>query len=145
LPKYVKEGTILTTLDYTVPNNTKAIKGTQWENFLVADGTMEEFAEFLRNPKNELYPYLSFDNREKIIRELNSPTKVALFISQLFNPKLIKYKKSTTYTGLDFKEEHVKESVKKIMQIVEDINKAPLKYYYVHQIRKFNVAYIVPI
>jgi len=67
---------------------------------------MDEFKIFMRSQENELRQYLNDDQIETVLYNLDSPKKVALFISQLFNPKLVKYEGNENYTGLDDKEEH---------------------------------------
>lgn len=122
----VSKGSVLTVLNY----NLQAPKNLSIEesNFLYGRSTIEDFQKYLRELKNSNDHILFLnEERENIQNILNTPEKIAIFVSEIAKLK-------EKYTNKLISEEDKKYLLEEVLPKLNDKNNLTYKYYYVYEI-----------
>ena len=132
----VSEGTVLTVLDYSLqaPKNLSI----EESNFLYGRSTIEDFQKYLRELKNsDGHILLLNEERENIQNILNTPEKIAIFISEIARLK-------EKYTNKLISKEDKKYLLEEVLPKLNDNNKdLKYKYYFVHEVTG-NTTTLIP-
>ena len=133
-------GSIITVLDYKVPSFRLSDIPEEMRQFLSKNVTKAKMSDFKNFVNNVLYKYLTGEiynslETEEILRNVNTPEKVFLFISELNNP---------TYKDGRQIDKSVKSEVMELAQSVGRLTK--LKHYFVKgKNKKDDIRYLIPI
>lgn len=129
---YVNERDIITVLDYDIkaPNGSSEIE----DGFIYGQSTVQDFSDYIYGLKDgEGRIFFLSDNRKFIEENIDSPEKMALFVTEIKNRR-----NSTTNKQLT--EAHKKELLE---TVIPNIVKAKRKYYFVNSV-KGSQAELVP-
>ena len=128
---YVNEGQIITVLDYNIipPNGSSELE----DGFLYGQATVQEFQDYIFNLRDEdgRMFFLS-DERNTIEKNIDSPEKMALFVTEIKNRR-----NSTTNRQLT--EVHKKQLLE---EVIPNIANATNKYYFVDSVKGSQVILI---
>lgn len=128
---HVSEGQIITVLDYNIkaPNGSSELE----DAFIYGQATVQDFLKYiydLKDDKGNIF-FLS-DDRNYIEKNIDSPEKMALFVTEIKNRR-----NSTTNRQLT--ETHKKELLK---EIIPNILNTKYKYYFVNSVKGSQVELI---
>lgn len=128
---YVNEGQIITVLDYDIkaPNGSSEME----DGFIYGQSIIQDFSEYIYNLRdNQGKIFFLSDNRDFIEKNIDSPEKIALFITE------IKNRRNSTTDG-QLTEAHKKELLE---QVIPNIINAKRKYYFVNSVKGSQVELI---
>lgn len=136
----VSEGDVLTVLDYNLQVPKKGV-GIEESNFLYGNSTLSDFESYLFNlrmhdpkTKSDFMLFLS-DEMGQIIETLNSPEKIAIFVSEVARLK-------EKYTNKTLQQQDKDELLNEILPKLNDDN-VKYKYYFVNEVHG-NSAFLIP-
>lgn len=120
-----KKGTLLTLLDFNIPRLDIGDLGSSEQKLLgKKDFTMQDFYDYLEN--------FAFDT-SVVKSKINTPEKVMLFIYGINNPKVPSKNGPKPFN---------KNSQKAFEKLADQINSAPLKYYYISETTPYKTKLI---
>lgn len=135
----VSEGAILTVLDYDLVKP-KRISAEE-NNFINGRGLMSEFEDYIYklekyNPEIKRNQNLfSSSDRDLIVKTLNTPEKIAIFVSEIARLK-------EKYTDGLLLEEDSKFLLEEVLPKLNDVNNLKYKYYFVHEVKGSTITLI---
>lgn len=128
----ISKGAILTILDYNV--KTPAHINTEDSYYIYGQGQMQEFENYLYKLEDEQNHFLfSSDERESILNILNTPEKIAIFVSEIANIR---------DTAGKINRINKNNLLNDILPKLNDDNNLQYKYYYVYDVKGENVTLI---